>query len=856
MVRLARVLSLPHLRRNLLRSALSVTGVAAGVAAVVGMTDVGASVLASFEHALRTVAGDAELEVSSPAGGLDETLVQRVGQVAGVEAAAGIIETFVPLADDPGVRLYLLGIDFLGSPVWETQFPRAAIEIDDELTFVARVDSAMVTRAFAARVGLDVEGALRIAVPAGVRALHVRGFLDDVAAARLFAGALAIMDLPAAQLLLGRGTGIDRIAVKVAPGATVEETAGHLEAALGPAYEVAAPELRGEQAGQLTASLRALLLSASFIATIVGGFVVYHSVALSLWQRRRQLAIANAVGVSQRALSHLCVLETMALAATGCVFGVVAGRVVGRAAASVAGQAISDTWLEVDMGVLSWSADGTLAAIALGLGIAFVAAWVALRASFRATTVEALRPVGLVGEGWGGSRFAPAAGAILVASTWFVMWTPSGLGTWPTAIAMAVRYALGCAGVGLMAPWLVSVVGRSGLRLAQRWPGVAPRLAMASLPRTPGRSGSTVATIVAATAITANLAGLVMSFQHAWLAWIEQHFAADLMVGGGGQVRLMAGPPMAAEIADALSRVPGVATVEPFRLIRMRLGDRPVFLQGISLPQRLEHGGLPMVEGDLAAAAPALAAGTGVLLSDNLAYRLALHRGDMLEIPAPGGPRRMRVEGTFVDFLGSLDLGAVVVSTSQLAAVWGDSRANLFRVWLADGASMPDVRARILTQLGSAAYYVISGREFVDGVREALDRFFLGAWAMIAVSGLVGVVGVVNAQVAAVADRATEFTTLRMVGVSPRTLRRSVVMECGALGLLGGLVGVGLGTLLGIQMVRYSLRAFVGWSLPYVSPGTPLLLSLVMSSVVFSVIAGWIPARTGARLGAEVGRVD
>jgi putative ABC transport system permease protein len=312
---------------------------------------------------------------------------------------------------------------------------------------------------------------------------------------------------------------------------------------------------------------------------------------------------------------------------------------------------------------------------------------------------------------------------------------------------------------------------------------------------------------------------------------------------------------MAAEVADALARVPGVAAVEPFRLIRIRLADRPVFLQGISLPQRLAHGGLPMVEGDLAAALPALEAGTGVLLSDNLAYRLGLHRGDTVEIPMPDGTRPMRVEGTFLDFLGSLDLGAVVVPSSQLAARWGDTRANLLRVWLTPGAALAEVRARVLVQLGSAAYYVVSGRQFVAGVREALDRFFLAAWAMIAVSGLIGVVGVVNAQVAAVVDRAPELTTLRMVGVSPRTLRRSIVMECGVLGLLGGLIGAGLGTVLGVQMVRYSLRAFVGWSLPYVSPWVPLL-AMLASAVIFSMLAGWVPARVGGRLAADAGRVD
>lgn len=853
---LARTLSWPHLRQHALRTALTVVGVAAGVAAVVGMADVGASVLASFMHALRTVAGDAELEVSSSAGKLDETLAERVAGATGVGAAAGIIETFVPLADDPSASLYLLGIDFLGSPVWETQFPRASIDIGDELAFLARVDSVIVTRTFAARHGLDRESELRVMVPAGARTLRVRGFLDDTVSARLFDGALAVMDLPAAQLLLGLDTSVDRIAVKVSRGMPVERAARAIQDVVGPAYEVQAPEARGEQAEKLTVSLRALLLSASLCAIVVGGFIVYHTVAVSLWQRRRQLAVANAVGVSQRALSRLCLLETGILAAIGAALGVAAGRQMGRLAANAVGTAVSDTFLEVDMGVLAWSLQETIAVAGLGMMVALVAAWLALRATFRAPTVEALRPVGLAGEQWGGWRFAPLAGAGLLAATWLVVLTPIGLGVWATAFVLVGRYALGCAGIALLAPWLVTQAGRLGQRLTRRLPAVAPRLAAASLPRTPGRSGSTLAMIVAAVAIAMNLAGLVVSFQHAWLGWLEQHFAADLMVGGGGRVRLMAGPPIARDVADEISHVPGVAAVEPFRVIRMRLGDRPVFLQSVSVQDRLAHGGLPMVEGDLAAAAAALEAGTGVLLSDNLAYRLGLHEGDALMVPTPEGPRRMRVEGTFLDFMGSLDLGAVAVPPSQLAARWHDTQANLLRVWVTPGASVEDVRARILSTVGSGGHYVLSGAQFLAGVRDALDRFFLAAWAMIVLSGIVGVVGIVNAQVAAVLDRAPELTTLRMVGVSPRTLQWSIVMECGALGLLGGLFGTALGLMVALQLVRYSLRAFVGWSLPFVLPGAPLLLGVLLSTVISSVLAGWLPARAGARLESAAGRVD
>src|SRR5207244_4212209 len=137
------------------------------------------------------------------------------------------------------------------------------------------------------------------------------------------------------------------------------------------------------------------------------------------------------------------------------------------------------------------------------------------------------------------------------------------------------------------------------------------RHAASSLPLITGLCGTTEATITASICIAIMLACLVDIFESAYLGWIDQHFAADLFVGRGTRVRIIAGPPIAPDVAEAIARIPGVSSVEPFRVVSMRMGDRPVFLQGISVPDRLIHGGLPMVEGDFNAAAPVLEAGPG-----------------------------------------------------------------------------------------------------------------------------------------------------------------------------------------------------------------------------------------------------
>jgi putative ABC transport system permease protein len=844
---LLRKVTVPHWTTHWVRTLLTVIGVALGVGTIVAVSDISSSVLVSFRDMVDTVAGESALEITSPAAQVDEGLVAVAGGVPGVREAAGLVEAFVGLADRPSDTLYVLGMDFLGSSVWRAQLPRDQIDIPDELLFVSRPDSVMLGRAFAARIGVGFDGEVRLAAPRGGVGLRVRGLLGDVPPARLFDGAIAVMDLPAAQHLLGREGGVDRIAIALEPDAAVDDVRARLAAALGPGIEVAPPEARGAQVDTLLFTLRSMLLAAGSLASIVGAFIVYHAVVLSVQQRRRQFALLNAVGIERSTLVRLCLVETTGLALLGVLGGAVAGRLLGALASGLVGSAASEIWLRVHVGRQAHSLRGLLAGAAVGVAVALVAALLAVRTAFATPTVEALRPAAVETERER-SPGVVVAGLLMIAATWLVGMADPRLGWLVIGIFVASQLVAYCGGA-LLAPSIVSGVG-AGLRgLVTRSQSLPIRLAGDNLPRRPGRAGITVATIAAAFGFSVSIAGLVRSFEGAWSGWIEQHFAADLFVGSGARFRLLAGPAMAPELRDRLASIPGVASVEPFRVLPLELEKRPVFLQGISVDDRLAHGGLDMVEGDLATAAPALLDGTGVLVSDNLAFRLGLHRGGRVALPTPDGARTFRIEGTFVDYLGSLDLGAVAVSDRQLAAVWHDRSANLFRIWLAPGASASAVRAAVAERLGPG-YYAITARQFLEAVQAVIRRFFVATWGLELVALLVGVIGVINSQLATVADRSTEIAMLRTIGVSRQDLSRAVLLECGALGALGGLLGLALGGMLCFQFVVVTMRLLTGWQIPFVLPGWPVAAGVVGAALI-AAAAGYVPARVAARLEAR-----
>jgi putative ABC transport system permease protein len=767
-----------------------------------------------------------------------------------------VVERFLPLISRASESLYVLGVDFLGTAMWRRQFPREEIELEDEILFLSQLDSIAVPRTLLARLGLDLDDTVEVASPRGSSQLRVRGIVGDVPAARLFDGALALMDLPAAQRLLGIDGMVDRVSVRVAAGADLSDVRERLAARVGRGYEVATPGARSERVARLMFSLRTTLAIMSLGAVIVGAFIVYHTVAISILQRRREFALLNACGIGRSTLVRLCLGETLALSLPGMAIGVATGKVVAALASGMVGATVSEIWAHVDVTTLAWSAWGTAVGVVVGLGTALVSAIVAIRQTFRAPTIEALRPAGIVSDERGSIRRPLAVGLLLVAGVWLIALAPRELGFVETVVAIIGTQVLGYAGLAMIAAPAVWLVGVAARRLFGGATGLPVRLTADNLPRSPGRSAGIVATIGATMGIAIVVVTLVASFESAWVGWVEQYFGADLFVGSGDRVRLMPGTAMEPMVAARIATVPGVERVERFRMIPIDVEGRPAFLQGIDLDARQAHGGLPMVRGSLETAARSLRRGTGVLLSENLAYRLDRDVGDVVRVPTPTGERRFAVAGIYVDYLGSLDHGAVVVEDALLKRVWGDERANLLRVWLSPGASVERARLAVLEVLGTAGgHFVLTARKFVEGVHEVIDRFFTATWALEIVAALVGVIGVLNTQLANVLDRADEIRMMRTIGVTRRDVVRSVIVECGALGALGGMLGVGLGLVFGSQIVLVSLRLVTGWRMPFVVPVAHLVVAIVIASLV-SAAAGLLPARRAADLAVLQRSVD
>lgn len=91
-------------------------------------------------------------------------------------------------------------------------------------------------------------------------------------------------------------------------------------------------------------------------------------------------------------------------------------------------------------------------------------------------------------------------------------------------------------------------------------------------------------------------------------------------------------------------------------------------------------------------------------------------------------------------------------------------------------------------------------------------------------------------------ERRRDVAALRMMGISARTITRSVVLEAAAIALIGSLAGVVLGAIMA-WLVNWHFRGVHRTPLAFalVTPGTALAACLL--SIVLGVAAGWLAAR-------------
>ncbi len=153
-----------------------------------------------------------------------------------------------------------------------------------------------------------------------------------------------------------------------------------------------------------------------------------------------------------------------------------------------------------------------------------------------------------------------------------------------------------------------------------------------------------------------------------------------------------------------------------------------------------------------------------------------------------------------------------------------------------------------IKKMGFNTFSILDASRSIQQFFKVLD-VFLGIFGSLALA--VAFIGIVNTLVMAILERRREIGIMKAIGASDGDIKRLFFAEAGAMGILGGVVGVILGWAIGqvinlgtnVYLKSQSFPAEHFWSVPWWLVGFALGFSFLVS-----LVAGLYPAGRAARL--------
>ncbi|MEP6569564.1 MAG: FtsX-like permease family protein [Acidobacteriota bacterium] len=827
-----------------LRLALTLSGIALGVAVFFAVRTANTTLVGSLSTTVEKLAGQATLQVSAGEASFPQEVVRTVRSTPGVKLAEPVIERVVQTALPDSSSLLVLGMDTSSDlKLYAGEFDQSGLEISNPLAFTERPDSIAVSRAFAERYGLKEGDHFPVYTQRGLQDFTVRGFFKTTGATVVFGGNIALMDIYAAQSAFDRKDRIDRIDIMTEPGTAAETVEQTLRARLPAGLEVAPPDRRGQGLEKAVSAMRLGLFIMSLLALMVGVFIIFNSLSVSVNQRWKEIGVLRAVGVEGSHIQQMFLIEAALLGLVGSALGVIIGFVMARGATRIMSAIVTSMYglaSTPERPTFHW--DYALTAFGIGAFASLLATWLPARSASRLHPVMALRNIELQRRegvlGW--SRFALGISFIIVglALTFF---SPPGVGLMiHFTYSIMVQF-----GMVLLLPTLVVWGSRLLRPLMGHLFGAEGLIAIDAAVRMPRRTSATVGALMLGLSFVFSVGAFIHSHKGALNRMIDRCVNADLMIATSDQLRSRTYHFNEAQ-EKRVAALPGVKHLDGLRVTGLAYGSGDIILIARDMGLWFDNSPGLLDEGNEAKARELASHGDGFVISQNHALRTGLTLGDQLRLETPAGPLVRPVVGILEFYY--VEKGTVFMDRELYKKYWGDTAVDLILLNLEPGIDRSAFKTEINRAMaGEQRAFIYTSDEYKAWSSRMTDQFFTLTYLEMLIAIFVAAMGLINMLVISVSERQRELGILRAIGGLRGQVRKIVLLEAASIALVGFATGVVAGLFNAYFLVRTAARIIAGFNLRFQFPLSVVLATLPVVLLV-ALAAAWWTAQRALRL--------
>ena len=835
-----------------LRSVTTLLGIALGVAVVVAIQLTNASSLRGFEAALNTVSGRASLEVLAPGLGVDETVLGGLGWLSDYGAVTPVVEGEIVIrrADRPPETLRVLGVDILRDRSFRDYQLTASPGIGEAptsrelLSLLLDPSAAIFTEKFAAPLDIAVGSRVEVQVNDRVEALTVTALLKDEGSARVLDGHFVLMDIAAAQRVLSRFGRLDRIEIRLSESGSIDAAETAIGQRLPAGLRVQRPAQRGREVENMLAAFHLNLTALSYVALLVGLFLVYNTVSVAVLSRREEIGILRALGVTRGQVRLLFLGEAATLASLGCAAGVVIGRLFADATVALTATTVSALYIATAAAppALDWRI--VMLAFATGVPLSLLAALVPAQEAAGVPPIAAIRNAEQLDARSSFPLRRLLAPVALLAAGWWLATLPAvnNLPIFGYVSAVAIVF-----GASMLVPAALVFAARFLEGPVRRLLRVEDWLAVTNLAAAVPRLSISVAALAVSLSMMTAIAVMIGSFRETVVYWVSQTLQADLFISPGSRGPGDVDDTLSPEVVGRVTGHDSVLAVDRFRLIDVPYDGSRVRVGAGEFEVLLSHGSLLFKAPADGRAAMRTALGRdAVVASESFTIKHRAEVGDRISIPTPAGERSFEIAAVYYDY--SNDRGVLMMDRQTFERHFGSAPPGGLTVYLKDGQDPELARQALLATIGSEhRVFINTNASLRREVLRIFDSTFAITYALELIAIVVAILGVSGTLLTLILERQHDLTTLRLVGAGRAQVRRMVVGEAILIGAVSQALGIAVGMALSLLLIYVVNVQSFGWTIQFHLPVAFLLQSSLLM-IVATACAGLYPARRAVQL--------
>jgi len=823
--------------RSYVYLSLSVIGIATGVAVMVAVDLSGATASRQLRLSSEAILGPSTHQIVGGPQGVPDVLYSRIRR-SGIRnmSSAPIVEGLAGIASSDHT-VTIIGVDPFAELAFRnfvamTQFDQAEALVE----FLSNPNTAIVATNF---IGLGNSVSLNDSIPVTVAGemtqLKVVGVISQqILPNQAGLESIIFTDISTAQGLLGNLGTLSRIDVQFHDHSTLELDVAVLENLLPPSALLIPSNLRIDALEHVTKAFRLNLTALSFLALMVGVFLIYNTMSFSVVRRRTTMGLLRSIGVTRSQIMALFISESIFFGLISSFIGLLIGLGLAEILLNITVRTLSDVFINSNAYQIDINPVILLKGMAVGTAATMIAAIIPV---YEATASSSTRVIRLSSAEIAFRKNIgkiSAVGGILFISGVLVLYSP-----YVSVLVSLFALALVTVGMIFQIPIVMAAISNAIVRGLK---GRIPVILFAGLRSIDGSLSRTAVAVCAlslAVAVTIGIGLMIGSFRTTVEHWLNTALGADIYIStpsiNSGTLNGTINPMLINLIEDH----DGISEITKLYTTHLQTKTGTIQLAVVEASSEILKGSLELKE-STTNVWETFGSSPSVLISEAYSLRNNLSVGDKITLPTTNGPAEFDVIASYRDY--SSTLGVVMFHHAIYDLHWQGRETSSIALYLHE-TQRSDQIINELSEL-SRPFQNLRIRNSTDLYRTSLDIFertFELTSVIRAITVVVACIGILSALVAHQMERVKEGIVFRAIGLTPGQLKIFIGSQGVILGIYAGLFAVPLGIVISWFLINVINHRSFGWemdlTIDWIVIGEGFLIAVAAAS-----IAGLYPA--------------